>query len=157
METKILQWIQFIQQPQSIGTFPICPYAAKAMLENNVEIQELFDINTVESVIESIDLSEKDVTILYFVEYLDYDVEYLQNYIIRLNAQFNIKDKVVLENDPRVPFIINDVTTTFPDCYLILIQGLKHLNEKSKLLQSTGYYNYWTRQQLNEVVTWRTQ
>jgi hypothetical protein len=157
METKLLQWIQFIQQPQSIGTFPICPYAAKAMLENKVEIQELFDINTVESVIESIDLSEKDVTILYFVEYLDYDVEYLQNYIIQLNAQFNIKDKVVLENDPRVPFIINDVTTTFPDCYLILIQGLQHLNEKSKLLQSTGYYNYWTRQQLNEVVTWRTQ
>ena len=65
------------------------------------------------------------------------------------------EDKVVLDNDPRNPFSLNGVITTFPDCYLWIVQSLSDLNEKSETLKGTDYYNYWTQKQLDEVVTWR--
>jgi hypothetical protein len=50
---------------------------------------------------------------------------------------------------------VNGVQTTFDDCYLILIQSLSKLNKHAEILKGTDYYSYWTKNQIDEVITWR--
>ena len=72
-----------------------------------------------------------------------------------LNRNFIHNNKVVLDSDPRNPFAINGITTTFPDCYIWIVQDLADLTSKSNGLKFTDYYSYWTKEQLDEVVSWR--
>ena len=53
--------------------------------------------------------------------------------------------------------IVNGVTTSYEYGYLWIVQSLNDLNKKSLMLQKTNYYNYWSKKQLDEVVTWRTE
>ena len=63
----------------------------------------------------------------------------------------------MLESDPREPFIVNGVTTNFPDCYIWIVQDLADLISKSNNLKLTNYYNYWIKEQIEGVVTWRNR
>ena len=155
MEQQLLKWFEHIQQPNSIGKFPICPFAAAAIKNNKVSIQGIDDVSNIETLIESIDILEHDVTILYLPEYEKYTIEELRSIIILLNSKFNSVDKVILENEPRTPFFVNGVQTTFDDCYLILIQSMSKLNKHAEILKGTDYYSYWTKNQIDEVITWR--
>lgn len=157
MEDKIRNWLTYIQHPNTIGKFAVCPFAAKTISDNKYQIHSLHDLTDVDDLINEVDINTIDVVIYYLTNYELYAPEVLEEYIFKLNKKFNEKDIVVLDSDPRVPFVIKDITTTFSDCYLILIQGLSELNAKSKILKQTDYYSYWTRQQLDEVVTWREQ
>lgn len=96
----------------------------------------------------------KEYTIREFDETID--PEALEAKTALLNRTFMNGNKVVLDNDPRSPFIIHGLTTNFPDCYLWVVQDLADLLSKSNSLKFTDYYNYWTKEQLDEVVTWRT-
>lgn len=155
MELQLSKWFDHIQTPNSIGKYPICPFAAAAIKNNKVSIQGIDDVSNIETLIESIDILEHDVTILYLPEYEKYTIEELRSIIILLNSKFNSVDKVILENEPRTPFFVNGVQTTFDDCYLILIQSLSKLNKHAEILKGTDYYSYWTKNQIDEVITWR--
>jgi hypothetical protein len=155
MELQLSKWFEHIQTPNSIGKYPICPFAAAAIKNNKVSIQGIEDVSNIETLIESIDILEYDVTILYLLEYKKYTIEELRSIIILLNSKFNSVDKVILENEPRTPFFVNGVQTTFDDCYLILIQSLSKLNKHAEILKGTDYYSYWTKNQIDEVITWR--
>ena len=155
MEQQIKNWIEYIQKPNAIGKFAICPYAAKAMAENKVSIQLVTSLLDIPELIKSVDVNAIDVAVFYFPDYTLYSIEELQKLIATLNEEFNQFDKVILDSDPRAPFAIDNVVTTFSDCYLILVQGLAELNRRSETLKQTDYYSYWTQQQLNEVVVWR--
>jgi hypothetical protein len=155
MELQLSKWFDHIQTPNSIGKYPICPFAAAAIKNNKVSIQGIDDVSNIETLIESIDILEYDVTILYLLEYKKYTIEELRSIIILLNSKFNSVDKVILENEPRTPFFVNGVQTTFDDCYLILIQSLSKLNKHAEILKDTDYYSYWTKNQIDEVITWR--
>jgi hypothetical protein len=157
VKDKIREWLNYILRPNTIGKFAICPFAAKTISEDKYKIQELHNLTDINNLINEVDINTIDVVIYYLINYELYTPEFLGEYVIELNKKFNNKDIVVLDSDPRVPFVINGITTTFSDCYLILIQGLSELNAKSKILKQTDYYSYWTRQQLDEVVTWREQ
>lgn len=155
MELQLSKWFNHIQTPNSIGKYPICPFAAAAIKNNKVSIQGIDDVSNIETLIESIDILEHDVTILYLPEYEKYTIEELRSIIILLNSKFNSVDKVILENEPRTPFFVNGVQTTFDDCYLILIQSMSKLNKHAEILKGTDYYSYWTKNQIDEVITWR--
>lgn len=155
MELQLSKWFDHIQTPNSIGKYPICPFAAAAIKNNKVSIQGIDDVSNIETLIESIDILEHDVTILYLPEYEKYTIEELRSIIILLNSKFNSVDKVILENEPRTPFFVNGVQTTFDDCYLILIQSMSKLNKHAEILKGTDYYSYWTKNQIDEVITWR--
>ena len=155
MELQLSKWFEHIQTPNSIGKYPICPFAAAAIKNNKVSIQGIDDVSNIETLIESIDILEYDVTILYLLEYKKYTIEELRSIIILLNSKFNSVDKVILENEPRTPFFVNGVQTTFDDCYLILIQSMSKLNKHAEILKGTDYYSYWTKNQIDEVITWR--
>lgn len=155
MKSKIQEWITSIQAPNQIGKFPVCPFAAKAMASKRVEVNPIENLDNIVWDIYNVDLESIDVSIFYLTEYEQYTSEELRELMFKLNKLFNIHDKVILENDPRHPFIINGHTTTFDGCYLILVQGLDLLNKHAEILKLTDYYSYWTKEQYNEVVSWR--
>lgn len=156
MKSKILEWITFIQTPGKLGKLPICPFAAKAMADKRVEINPIEDLSNIVWLIDDVDLNLVDVSIFYLPDYEKYSSEELRELMLKLNKLFNVHDKVILESDPRQPFIINEHSTTFDGCYLILVQGLSLLNKHADILKLTDYYHYWTKEQYNEVVAWRS-
>lgn len=155
IEEQLKEWFKHLQKPNSIGNFPICPYAAKAIADKKVTIKSIENIDGIKNHIESVNTDEMDVTIFYLPQYENYNIEELRDLVFELNKEFNNLDKVILDNDPRTPFIVNGVQTSFDGCYLMIIQGLKDLTKHSNILKSTDYYSYWTKEQLDEVVTWR--
>lgn len=155
MRDKIQDWIRYIQTPNLIGEFPICPYAAKAMANRKFGVYPIEDLNSIDLLIEAVDTSLLSVAIFYLVDFEKYSVEELKSLIADLNKRFLSQNKVVLDSDPRDPFIINGHQTTFDGCYLILVQDLADLNKHSEILGKTSYYDYWSSEQYNEVVAWR--
>jgi len=155
MQSQLQEWINYIQQPGKLGNSPICPYAAKAVKQKKVDITALADLQNLELLIDEVDTSQFDVSIFYFEQYTDFTVEELEQKIKELNLIFKAKDKVILDNDPRNPFIVNGHQTTFNRCYLYIIQSLSDLTQASNRLKMGDYYSYWTQAQYDEVVGWR--
>jgi hypothetical protein len=140
---------------ESLSNLPICPYAKQAYINKRYSILDT-KYDTIDLDIQHVDLIKYQVIIFKLKDYQSYDIETLRQKTNDLNNKFNKDDIVVLDNDPRDPFFINDIKTTYDECYLWLIQSLSDLNNKSKELEKTNYYSHWTKDQLDEVVNWRT-
>jgi hypothetical protein len=157
MTKQLNDWLAFIQLPRpELGGFAICPYAKQAILQKSYDVINV-DIDSIHGVLEDIEFTKNDVVILIFDDYESYDIEYLIDYTKQLNEQYKSKDIVVLDNDPRDLMIVNGVTTSYEHGYLWIVQSLNDLNKKSSMLQKTNYYSYWSKKQLDEVVTWRNK
>ena len=149
------EWILTLTHTQeSLSNLPICPYAKQAYLNKRYSIMDT-EYDTISLDIEVSDLTKYQVIIFKLKDYQSYDIETLRQKTNNLNNQFNKNDIIVLDNDPRDPFFINGVKTTYNECYLWLIQSLSDLNNKSKELEKTNYYKHWTEEQLDDVVNWR--
>jgi hypothetical protein len=149
------EWILTLTHTQELlSNLPICPYAKQVYLNKRYSVMDT-EYDTISLDIEVSDLTQYQVVIFKLKEYQSYDIETLKQKTNDLNNQFNKNDIIVLDNDPRDPFVINGVTTTYSECYLWLIQSLSDLNNKSKELEKTNYYKHWTREQLDDVVNWR--
>jgi hypothetical protein len=150
-------WILTLTHTQeSLSNLPICPYAKQAYLNKRYSILDT-EFDTINLNIQQSDLTKHQVIIFKFKDYQSYDIKTLRQKTNDLNNEFNKNDIVVLDNDPRDPFIINGIKTTYDESYLWLIQSLSDLNEKSKELEKTNYYKHWTKEQLDDVVNWRTE
>jgi len=156
MENDILQWFEYIQIPRSeLGNMPICPFARAAVAAKQYTIAQC----TVESIndqIQQCDISTNIVHIMYLPTYKQYTTQQLSEITHKLNQQYTKDNKVVLENEPRETFELQGIRTTFPHCFLWIVQSLSDLTQKSNMLKNTEYYSYWTKEQIDEVVTWRT-
>lgn len=155
MINQLHKWFEHIQiiRPE-LNNIAICPFAKKAVVLKQYKIAEC----TFDSIVEHVNncnVEEYRVYIYYLPTYEQYTVEDLENKSRELNVEYKKDDKVILDNDPRSPLIIQGLTTTFPECYLWIVQSLSDLTDKSNSLKNTSYYTYWTKKQLDEVVTWR--
>ncbi len=128
--------------------------ARQAIIQKSYDIQYT-NVNSVTSILDDIDITKNDVTILVIDDYMNYDMEYLVNHTMELNQKYKMQDIVILDNDPRSPMDINGIVSTFEHAYLWIIQSLSDLTSKSRQLSKTNYYSFWTQQQIDEVVTWR--
>lgn len=135
---------------------PICPFAKAAISNNEYTISQC-SLDDIDYKISNCDIHQYKVHILYLPTYEQYTIQHLLEITQQLNNKYIKDDKVVLENDPRTPFVVQGVTTTFDQCYLWIVQSLQDLTQKSNILKTTDYYSYWTKGQIDQVVTWRTQ
>jgi hypothetical protein len=155
MLNLINDWFKHIVVPrEELSNFPICPYAKQAIANKSYAIEEC-NLENIHSLLNLVDVTKHSVTILIFKDYLNYEVDKLSVDTSKLNTLYNLKDLVILDNDPRTPFVLNGVTTSFEHCYLWLVQSLSDLNEKSSVLEKSSYYSHWTKQQMDDVVNWR--
>lgn len=156
IRNKILTWFDSIITPrEELGGMAICPYAKLATLSKAYNIQDT-TIENIHDDIQLCDVVKYKVCIFILTDWEVYDVDMLSSITKKLNEHFNSNDKVILDNDPRMPFVLNGVTTSFEHNYLWVVQSLSDLNQKSESLKNTNYYSFWTQEQLDDVVTWRT-
>jgi len=154
---SIEDWILSLTHNQeSLSNLPICPYAKQAYINKRYHIVDT-DYDMIDLDIKQSDLTKYQVIIFKLKDYNSYAVEFLKQKTTKLNEQFNKHDIIILDNDPREPFLINGVKTTYDEYYLWLIQSLSDLNIKSKELEKTNYYKHWSKDQLDDVVNWRTE
>lgn len=155
MKESLVRWIlDIMTSRQELSGLPICPYARQAYITDAYDVKQT-SYETVHTDIAASDLGKYQVVLLYYPDYNRHTTGALIEKTKNLNKLYNKQDIVVLDNDPRDPLILNGVQTTFADCYLWVLQSLADLNEKATQLQKTNYYSYWSREQLDEVVTWR--
>lgn len=156
IEEKLKEWFEELTiSRQELSNMPICPFAKSVIKSKEYTVEET-DLDSIAFQISKANVQVYKVCIYYLPSYKLYDPEALEAKTALLNRTFMNGNKVVLDNDPRSPFIINGLTTNFPDCYLWVVQDLADLLSKSNSLKFTDYYNYWTKEQLQGLEEWRT-
>lgn len=155
MIQNLKKWFDTLIIPrEELSNMPICPFA-RAVIQNKEYFIQETDLDKIAIQGSTCDVYQYKVCIFYFPDYENYSIEALEMKTKHLNKNLVQSNKVVLDSDPRNPFSINGVTTTFPDCYIWIIQDLADLTSKSNSLKFTDYYKHWTQEQIDEVVTWR--
>ena len=136
---------------ENYNGFPPCPYAAKAWIDNKVDIQFKYDLSP-EKLYENISHYNDKYELIILVD-LEYELEpdrfhgYLEgiNEAISNNA-FQDKDIYVMgfhpEDDTNEIIESDSFETEVDDVYsMIFIQRLSLLERASEKLRSKGYYN----------------
>ena len=159
IKEQLSKWmIEFLEKPNSLlGDWAPCPYARQARINNQIEI---VTSNTADLYMDAIDslthLENKDVVVVIF-DHNKIDPVTLQEIVGYLNARLMPIDYVVLEDHPNSPEYVNGVKMNFGHCGLLLLQKLSKLTNASNLLKEKGYYDVWSKHNLNDVVGWRNK
>lgn len=155
---QLIQWMtDFVEKPNPLlnGWAP-CPYARQARINNKFEIvfskPELLLVTCEQNLHK---LEEKDVIVICF-DHTTVPVDELTELVKTYNQVFLMpRDYVILEDHPADEEFINGVKMNFGQCGLLLLSKLSVLNEASDKLQSKGYYDHWSKENLDAVVAWR--
>ena len=154
IKTWVFDWVS--QHNESLGHIP-CPFAKQAILQDKIEYLWCDS------------LSELSITLVGLVEQgLPKDVVAigmdpgmispadLSMMIKQANDRWFLPSGLVaLEDHPDEPEIIAGAKMNQGTWAIVLVQETAKLNAASKMLAKQGYYDNWTKEQLDDVVTWR--
>jgi hypothetical protein len=159
IKEQLSEWmVNFIEKPNSLlGNWAPCPYARQARIANKIEVQFTEVSNMFETINQQLSkLEQKDVIIICF-DHNRISPEFLQEFVVGTNTLLMKNDYVILEDHPNTPEYVNGVKMNFGHCGLLLLQKLSKLTEASDLLKEKGYYDVWSKHNLNDVVDWRNK
>jgi hypothetical protein len=145
LKDYIADWIvSYLAVPSSaFNNLPPCPYAKQAWLDNKVYI-------TADSVgAEYKQLLDRYEVIIYAFDPKEISSEDLSN----LAASLSDEKIVALDDHPDHEESVGDVILNNGKYALLLVQERTKLNKARKILKSKGYYDSWSPQYLNEVLS----
>jgi len=150
MRDLIEKWIdEFVSvHNEDYGQIP-CPYARAAQIKYiktdniDLELKKILDCGLLHEVI------------CIYTDTRNYTPDEFHDKVMEWNNMAMKKDLVALEDHPESVEIINGTKMNFGYCSLILVQKLSKLTAASNILKKKGYYDNWTQENLDEVVTWR--
>jgi hypothetical protein len=154
---QIRVWLEnFVERPHpGLGSWPLCPYARQARINNRIAFVGTEASDLPEAVISYKHLlSDHDVVVMYF-DHTAINPADLLTLVKTLNHQLMPDNLVILEDHPEAPEIINGANMNFGSCGLLILQNLSDLNSASDVLRAKGYYDTWSPENLAEVVNWR--
>jgi len=155
--SKLSKWMtSFVEVPNpKLGDWAPCPYARQARVNNNIAIKFADVVEFDASINESIEiLGHKEVVVICF-NHSDIDPASLQDYVKKTNETLMPMNYVILEDHPDIVENINGVCMNFGECGLMVLQKLDKLNNASDQLREKGYYEHWSPEDLDSVVSWR--
>jgi hypothetical protein len=157
VEQKLIDWmINFVEKPNPmLNNWAPCPFARQARINNKIEIQHS-DIDTLISCVNnSLPLLDyKEVVVVCF-DHAQIDATALQEIVCNLNKRLIENNYIILEDHPDAVEYINKVHMNFGHCGLLVIQKADKLVTASIQLNSKGYYDVWSKEELDSVVSWR--
>lgn len=154
---QLRKWMtEFVEVPNSkLGNWPPCPYARQARVNNKMSIKFATPIEFTDVIRESMEsLESKEVVIICF-DHNTIDPESLQKFVTETNDMLMPINYVILEDHPDIPEYINGVNMNFGKCGLMIMSKLDMLNKASDQIRGKGYYDVWSKEDLDNVVTWR--
>ena len=96
----------------------------------------------------------KDVVIICF-DHNQIAADLVEILVGDLNRKLMPTDYVILEDHPDSIELLNGVPMNFGKCGLLLLQKLSKLTTASDQLKQKGYYDSWSAESLDYVVSWR--
>ena len=159
IKTQLHQWIEdFVEKPSSLlNNWAPCPYARQARLRGNIEIVFSDSFNLVTSVERNLSLLDDKEVIIVCFDHTDISHECLEDIVKVHNKALMPRDYVILEDHPDCSEVVNGVKMNFGKCGLLLVQRLSKLTTASDQLKEKGYYDQWPKENIDDVVAWRTQ
>ena len=152
MKDAIQKWLDdFVTKPNPLlNGFPPCPYARAAIVD-------YIETNHIRSALH--DLLKNwtdDVQVVIVHTSTDkYTPEHLSHIVDEFNEIAMKQDIVALEDHPNDEEFVNGVHMNFGECIIVLVQRLSKVNEASIILKKKGYYDTWSKENLDDVVNWR--
>jgi|TARA_B110000977_G_scaffold86130_1_gene114762 hypothetical protein len=152
MQEKIVQWMKdFVEKPNpKLGNWAPCPYARAARINNQINIQQgtnpLIDI-------ESINWTQEVYVFWYPTE--EFTAQEFRQIAQDLNDSYMPDDIVILEDHPELVETVNGVSMNFGHSALLIVQRLKELNAAADKIRDKGYYDHWSKSEVDSVVSWR--
>jgi len=157
IKEKLINWIiNFLEVPnQQLNNWAPCPFARQARVKDNISykfctVAEFADVLRESTYI----LEQKDVVVICF-DHTYIDPLTLQKWVEDKNKMLIPAGYVILEDHPDALEFINGVRMNFGHCGLLLMQKLDKLNIASEQLRNKGYYDVWSTDELDSVVSWR--
>jgi hypothetical protein len=153
IKLKLNQWlVDFVEKPNSLlNNWSPCPYARQARLSNQIHV--VFD-SPLEISRYVFDLDTHDVVVLCF-DHTKFSASQIELFTKHINSILMWQDYIVLEDHPDAEEFINGAKMNFRECGLMVLQRLSKLNAAADQLKEKGYYNTWSKENLDEVVNWR--
>ena len=151
MQKEIQKWIEkFVSKPNKLlNGFPPCPYARTALIKyvETDHVNMLFDI--------MLEWNDDVEVVVLHTPTENYTPEGLRFIVNKFNQIAMKEDIVALEDHPDDVENVNGVKMNFGKCIIILVQRLSKINEASHVLKEKGYYDVWSKENLDDVVNWR--
>ena len=152
----IKKWLdEFVTQPNPLlNNFPPCPYAQQAILDNKVEY-EVADIDINLYLIKKAKQWDEKIDVcVIFVP--DIATGELSSLVKSTNEIYLMEDNfVALEDHPDDEENINGVIMNNGKYPIVLMQRLSKIQMFSGFLKKKGYYDVWSKENLDDVVNWR--
>ena len=153
VKADIEQWIiDFVEvKNPALGGWPPCPYARKARLENDYDVQiGLAPIHDLIKISKN-GLGGKSVVVLVYEPAHYTHAEFSHNLDIA-NREFLLpNDLLVLEDHPGDREIVNGVCMNQGTYALALVQSLSDLDAKAKIMAAKGFYDSWPEEYLTAL------
>jgi hypothetical protein len=154
INTWVLDWVSV--HNDKLGTVP-CPFARQALLNNKIDYATVQDIVSLGSLIKLYAISGLSSEVLIIgmdraaisAENLTSFTEYVNNSVLMPVGL------VALEDHPDDEESINGVKMNQGTWALLLIQSIDKINQASEILKKQGYYDNWSQEEYDDVVSWR--
>lgn len=154
---QLSKWMtEFVEVPNpKLGNWAPCPYARQARVNNQIDLVFSEPAKLYKDIMNCLPALEfKEVVVICF-DHQQINPNILQELVIGINKTLMPQNYVLLEDHPDSPEYTNGVKMNFGACGLIIVQKLDKLNLASQQLKDKGYYHYWDKSALDNVVTWR--
>lgn len=154
-ETYLREWVDSVLSVphELLNSLPICPFAKKAILENQVEF--IRTENYIADITDKLQNWNDNIHAVVFVCDDDIDPSTFASDVKNLNLKVMLDDFVLLEDHVDIPEPFHGIQFNNGRYNLIIAQKLNNINEASRYLCREGYYVNWTDELYNDVVRWR--
>ena len=154
----VKEWIgEFVTKPNPLlQNLPPCPYAKQAMLEDKVKILVPTEGSISFNIKEAIQHFDHALDLVMLVFDPDsIDAGLFEKIVWQWNTASDT-EYVLLDDHPGNEENVNGVIMNNGKYAIVFIQKLEKLNEASDYLKTkTKYYDVWSQENLDDVVTWR--
>jgi len=157
IQQQLLTWlVDFVEKPNPMLTgWAPCPYARRARVTNRFDIQFAEPQDLVTAIHAAAkELHHRDVVAV-CVDHDKISAKDLEQLVAEQNQLLASQDVLLLEDHPDAVEIINCVHMNFGACAIVFVQQLSKITEASEQLKNQGYYDCWSQENLDSVVTWR--
>ena len=156
-ERYLIDWIvKDLSLPhEQLAGLSKCPFARKAYLDGKVAFITA-EGDLLSALIAAADAWNDDLDVSVFIMPDDLAPEALWSLMDALNQEYMARDLVVLDDHKTVPEQQLGLSFNNGRYNLLMMQRLSKLDLASRKLKMLGYYDRWTKEYLDQVVSWRS-
>lgn len=133
---KFLQWTESVIEVKQDNGYPICPYARKARLNNEIQFIDIRE--NIDRCISSLNLKKYMIAICWLGDEPIYTQKYINQKIFEFNSDPQHKNLLFFKSTPDSGAFAKN----FTNC--IFVQIKNDIMSKREYLKTTNYYDTWS-------------